>query len=212
MLVLAFPVFPVAKKFLPLLVLLPALAHADPVARLKSFYQTTPAMKAQFKQTVLDRKGQKVQEVTGTMQLLRPGKFRWDYQKPYVQLIIGDGRKIWLFDPELSQVTVRPLDKMLGSSPAALLAGSQEVEKAFTLKDAGRQDELEWVEATPKEKDGSFDHVLLGFKGELLAEMELHDSFGQTTVIEFARVERNPKLNPKAFEFTPPAGVDVVGE
>ena len=205
-------VFSVAKKLLTLFLLLPLLAHADAVARLKSFYQTTPAMKAQFKQTVLDRKGQKVQEVTGTMQLLRPGKFRWDYQKPYVQLIVGDGKKIWLFDPELSQVTVRPLDKMLGSSPAALLAGSQEVEKGFELKNAGRQDELEWVEATPKEKDGSFDHVLLGFNGEQLAEMELHDSFGQTTVIEFARIERNPKLNPKAFEFTPPAGVDVVGE
>lgn len=205
-------VFSVAKKLLPFFLLLPLLAQADPVARLKAFYQSTPAMKAQFKQTVLDRKGQTVQEVTGTMQLLRPGKFRWDYQKPYVQLIVGDGSKIWLYDPELSQVTVRPLDRMLGSSPAALLAGSQEVEKAFELKNAGRQDELEWVEATPKEKDGSFDHVLLGFKGDQLAEMELHDSFGQTTVIEFARIERNPKLDSRAFEFKPPAGVDVVGE
>ncbi len=192
--------------------LLPLLAQANPVDRLKAFYQTTPAMKAEFKQTVLDRKGQKVQEVTGFMQLLRPGKFRWDYKKPYVQLIIGDGEKIWLFDPELNQVTVRTLEKMLGSSPAALLAGSTEVEKAFELKDAGRQDELEWVEATPREKDGSFDHVLLGFKGDQLAEMELHDSFGQTTVIEFLRIERNPKLNPRSFKFTPPPGADVVGE
>lgn len=200
------------KKLILLILLLPALAFANPVDRLKSFYQTTPSMKAQFKQTVLDRKGQKVQEVTGIMQLLRPGKFRWDYQKPYVQLIIGDGEKIWLFDPELNQVTVRTLEKMLGSSPAALLAGSQEVEKAFALKDAGRQDELEWVEATPHEKDGSFDHVLLGFKGDQLAEMELHDNFGQTTVIEFLRVERNPKLNPKSFKFTPPPNADVIGE
>jgi outer membrane lipoprotein carrier protein len=200
------------KKLLPLILLLPALACANPVDRLKSFYQTTPSMKAQFKQTVLDRKGQKVQEVTGIMQLLRPGKFRWDYQKPYVQLIIGDGEKIWLFDPELNQVTVRTLEKMLGSSPAALLAGSQEVEKAFELKDAGRQDELEWVEATPREKDGSFDHVLLGFRGDQLAEMELHDNFGQTTVIEFLRIERNPKLNPRSFKFVVPPGADVVGE
>lgn len=204
--------FSAAKKTLPLLLLLPMLANADPVQRLKAFYQSTPAMKAQFKQTVLDRKGQTVQEVTGNMQLLRPGKFRWDYQKPYVQLIIGDGQKIWLFDPELSQVTVRSLEKMLGSSPAALLAGSQEVEKAFDLKDAGRQDTLEWVEATPKQKDGSFENVLLGFNGDQLAEMELHDTFGQTTVIEFSHVERNPKLSPKAFIFTPPRGVDVVGE
>lgn len=204
--------FPKANRLLLLLLWLPLLAHADPVARLKGFYQSTPAMKAQFRQTVLDRKGQTVQEVNGTMQLLRPGKFRWDYQKPYVQLIVGDGSKIWLYDPELAQVTVRPLDKMLGSSPAALLAGSQEVEKAFELKNAGRQDELEWVQATPREKDGSFDHVLLGFKGEQLVEMELHDSFGQTTVIEFTQVERNPKLDARVFEFKPPAGVDVVGE
>lgn len=206
------PVSSIIKKILPLIFLLPMLAHADAVQRLKSFYRTTPAMKAEFKQTVLDRKGQTVQEVTGSMQLLRPGKFRWDYQKPYVQLIIGDGQKIWLFDPELSQVTVRSLEKMLGSSPAALLAGSQDVEKTFELKDAGRQDELEWVEAIPKQKDGSFENVLLGFKGDQLAEMELHDTFGQTTVIEFSHVERNPKLNPKAFSFTPPRGVDVVGE
>jgi outer membrane lipoprotein carrier protein len=192
--------------------LLPLLAQANPVDRLKAFYQTTPSMKAEFKQTVLDRKGQKVQEVTGFMQLLRPGKFRWDYKKPYVQLIIGDGEKIWLFDPELNQVTVRTLEKMLGSSPAALLAGSTEVEKAFELKDAGRQDELEWVEATPREKDGSFEFVLLGFRGDQLAEMELHDSFGQTTVIEFLRIERNPKLNPRSFKFVVPPGADVVGE
>lgn len=205
--------FSVVKKYFTLLLLLlPLLAHADSVQRLKAFYQGTTSMKAQFKQTVLDRKGQKVQEVVGTMQLLRPGKFRWDYQKPYVQLIVGDGQKVWLYDPELSQVTVRSLDKMLGSSPAALLAGNQDMDKAFVLKDAGRQDELEWVEATPKQKDGSFESVLLGFKGDQLAEMELHDSFGQTTVIEFSHIERNPKLNPKSFVFTPPAGADVVGE
>ncbi len=200
------------RNLLFFLWLIPVVGNADPVARLKAFYQTTPSMKADFKQTVLDRKGQKVQEVTGIMQLLRPGKFRWDYQKPYVQLIIGDGEKIWLFDPELNQVTVHSLEKMLGSSPAALLAGNQEVEKAFELKDAGRQDELEWVEATPRQKDGSFDHVLLGFKVEQLAEMELHDNFGQTTVIEFSRIERNPKLNAKAFSFKPPAGADVIGD
>lgn len=209
---LSFSVLPVVNFLLLLALLVPQWSMAEPVARLKAFYQTTPAMKAQFKQTVLDSKGRKLQEVTGIMQLLRPGKFRWDYQKPYVQLIIGDGEKIWLFDPELNQVTVRSLEKMLGSSPAALLAGSAEVEKAFELKDAGRQDELEWVEATPREKDGSFDHVLLGFREDQLAEMELHDNFGQTTVIEFLRIERNPKLNPRSFKFIPPPNADVIGE
>ncbi|MFM9912907.1 MAG: outer membrane lipoprotein chaperone LolA [Methylophilaceae bacterium] len=195
-----------------IILLFPTVTHADPVARLKAFYQSTPAMKAQFKQTVLDKSGRKVQEVSGTMQLLRPGKFRWDYQKPYVQLIVGDGKKVWLYDPELSQVTVRTLDKVLGSSPAALLAGSLDVEKIFDLKDVGKQSNLEWVEATPKDKDGGFEKVLLGFKGEQLAEMELHDNFNQTTVVEFINLERNPKLSTKAFSFKPPVGVDVVGE
>ncbi|MCX7627388.1 MAG: outer membrane lipoprotein chaperone LolA [Methylophilaceae bacterium] len=192
--------------------LLPLACYADAVQRLKTFYQATSSMRAQFKQTVLDRRGQKVQEVSGVMQLLRPGRFRWDYQQPYVQLIIGDGQKVWLYDPELQQVTVRALDQMLGSSPAALLAGSQDIEKLFQLKDAGRQDALEWVEATPREKDGSFDRVLLGFNGGQLAEMELYDNFGQTTVIEFSKIERNPRLNPKSFSFTPPPDADVVGE
>lgn len=187
-------------------------AQADPVERLKTFYRATAAMKAQFKQTVLDRRGQKVQEVTGVMQLLRPGRFRWDYQKPYVQLIIGDGRKVWLYDPELRQVTVRALDSMLGSSPAALLAGSQDIDKLFVLKDGGRQDVLEWVEVVPREKDGSFERVLLGFNGGQLKEMELHDGFGQITVIEFSSIERNPKLDPNAFVFVPPPDADVVGE
>ncbi len=200
------------RKLLVLSLLFAGQAHADPVQRLKAFYQSTPAMKSQFKQTVLDKSGRKVQEVSGVMQLLRPGRFRWDYQKPYVQLIIGDGKKVWLYDPELSQVTVRTLDKILGSSPAALLAGNLEVEKIFDLKDIGKQNDLEWVEATPKDKDGGFEKVLLGFKGEQLAEMELHDNFNQTTVVEFINLERNPKLSPKAFNFKPPAGVDVVGD
>lgn len=194
------------------LLVLPVLAHADPVQRFKTFYQSTPAMKAQFKQTVLDRNGHKVQEVSGQMQLLRPGKFRWDYRKPYVQLIVGDGSKVWLYDPELNQVTVRTMDNVLGSSPAALLAGNLNVDKAFDLKDAGNSHGLEWVEAAPKDRDSGFDHVMLGFKGDQLAEMELHDNFGQTTVIEFSGVERNPKLASQVFHFVPPAGADVVGE
>ncbi len=206
------PVNKLFKLALGALFLLPMLANAEPVQRLKAFYQSTPAMKAQFKQTVLDRHGRKVQEVSGAMQLLRPGKFRWDYRKPYVQLIVGDGSKVWLYDPDLNQVTVRTMDNVLGSSPAALLAGNLDVEKVFDLKDAGDAHGLEWVEATPKDSDGGFDHVLLGFKGDQLTEMELHDNFGQTTVIEFSGLERNPKFTSRTFHFVPPAGADVVGE
>ncbi|HEY7985674.1 MAG TPA: outer membrane lipoprotein chaperone LolA [Methylophilaceae bacterium] len=201
------------RKYLVVLaLLLPLVAHADPIVRLRAFYQSTPAMKAQFKQTVIDRNGHKLQEVTGVMQLQRPGKFRWDYKTPYVQLIVGDGHKVWMYDPDLDQVTVRTLDKTLGTSPAALLAGNLDVEKIFVLKDVGKQSDLEWVQATPKDKDSGFDHVLLGFRGDQLAEMELHDNFSQTTVIEFSALERNPKLSAKAFQFVPPPGADVVGD
>lgn len=205
-------VISVANILLSLLLYVPFLAQADAVQRLNSFFQSTSSLRAHFRQTVLDQQSRKVQEVTGTMQLSRPGKFRWDYNKPYVQLVIGDGQKVWLYDPELNQVTVRALDKVLGSSPAALLAGSKDVEKSFDLKVDVRQDQLDWVEVTPKDQEGGFEHMYLGFKGEQLQEMELHDNFGQTTVIEFSNLERNPKLSAQAFKFTPPKGADVVGD
>ena len=200
------------KLISALILAMPIVANAGGVDRLKAFFQNTNAMRAQFHQTVVDNQGRKVQEVDGNMQLQRPGKFRWDYNKPYVQLIVGDGEKVWLFDPELNQVTVRELSKALGSSPAALLAGNKEMEKGFVLKDEGRQDELEWVQATPKDKESGFEQVFIGFKGDALQEMELHDSFGHMTVIEFTKLERNPKLLAQAFRFVPPAGADVVGE
>lgn len=202
-----------AKKFLPLiLLLLPLSAPADEVQNLKSFFQNTTSMRAKFRQTVVDNLGRKVQEVTGSMQLQRPGRFRWDYNKPYVQLIVGDGQKVWLYDPDLNQVTVRPLDKVLGSSPAALLAGSKDIDKTFDLKSVGKQDQLDWIEALPKEKESGFERVMLGFNGSMLQEMEMRDSFGQITVIEFSAQEVNPKLDARSFRFAPPKGADVLSE
>ena len=200
------------KWFFCIVLILPGFAQAGGTDSLKKFFQNTASARAQFHQTVLDNQGHKVQEVDGSMQLHRPGKFRWDYRKPYVQQIVGDGEKVWLFDPELNQVTVRPLSKALGSSPAALLAGNKEMEKNFVLKDEGRQDDLEWVLATPKDTDSGFEKVYLGFKNDVLQEMELHDNFGHMTVIEFSKLERNPKLAAQTFVFKPPAGADVVGE
>jgi outer membrane lipoprotein carrier protein len=195
-----------------LFVVLSTAAQADEVQTLKNFFQGTTAMRARFQQTVVDNLGRKVQEVTGSMQLQRPGKFRWDYDKPYVQLIVGDGKKVWLYDPDLNQVTVRPLDKVLGSSPAALLAGNKDIDKTFDLRNVGQQGDLNWVEAVPKEKESGFEKVVLGFKGNMLHEMEMRDSFGQITVIEFSKQEVNPKLNDKSFRFAPPAGADVLSE
>lgn len=197
---------------LSLAMLSPLSAAANGIDRLKEFFQNTDSISANFHQTVLDNQQRKIQEVDGSMQLQRPGKFRWDYNKPYVQHIVGDGKKVWLHDPELNQVTVREMDKALGSSPAALLAGDKEMEQNFLLTYQDRQDGLEWVLATPKKEDSGFEKVAIGFNNGKLQAMELHDNFGHTTQIEFSDLQRNPKLPPGTFRFTPPKNADVVGE
>jgi len=188
------------------------VAIADGVASLKDFYNNTNSMRAKFHQEVKDNKGAKVQEVEGTMQLQRPNKFRWDYNKPYEQQIISDGQQVFLYDTDLEQVTIRNLSQTLGTSPAALLAGGADVEKSFALKNAVRKDGLTWVLALPKGEDSGFDRILLGFKGDKLLRMELYDSFKNVTDITFDSVERNPSLQDATFLFTAPEGVDVVGE
>ena len=187
-------------------------ALADGVSSLRDFFNNTTTMRAQFSQVVNDKQGRKIQEVEGTMQLQRPNKFRWDYKKPYEQQIVSDGKQVFLYDTELQQVTIRELSKTLGSSPAALLAGGEAVEKSFTLKNATRKDGLTWVLALPKDKESGFDRVLLGFKADKLRKMEMYDSFNHVTHITFNEVERNPMLQDATFLFTPPKGVDVVGE
>jgi outer membrane lipoprotein carrier protein len=187
-------------------------AMADGVSSLRDFFTTTNTMRAQFSQVVNDKQGRKEQEVEGTMQLQRPNKFRWDYKKPYEQQIVSDGKDVFLYDTELQQVSVRQLSKTLGSSPAAMLAGGENVEKSFTLKNATRKDGLVWVLALPKNKESGFERVLLGFKADKLRKMEIYDSFNHITHITFDEVERNPKLEDATFLFTPPKGVDVVGE
>lgn len=194
------------------LLMLPLAASASSLDRLKQFLSGTQTARAHFKQIVLDRQLTTIQEASGTMQFSRPGKFRWAYDKPKGQLIVGDGEKLWVYDAELKQVTMKKLDQALGQTPAALLAGRNEIEKQFQLKDLGKRGTLEWLEATPKNPDGGFDTIRMGFNGDLLDVMELRDHFGQTTVIRFPDMERNPKLDPAQFTFTPPPGADVIGE
>jgi outer membrane lipoprotein carrier protein len=188
------------------------VAIADGVASLKDFYHSTNSMRAKFHQKVKDNTGAVVQEVEGSMQLQRPNKFRWDYNKPYAQEIISDGKDVFLYDIDLEQVTIRTLSQALGSSPAALLAGGAEVEKSFVLKNVNRGDRLDWVEALPKSDDSGFERILLAFDGKHLSKMEMVDSFKNTTLINFSSVERNPSLQTSSFLFTTPEGVDVVGE
>jgi len=191
---------------------LPLLAHAGAVDQLHDFLKSTRTLKAEFAQAVMAKNGRKPQQSSGVLAISRPGKLRWEIQKPYPQLVVGDGEKIWIHDPELQQVTVRKAGQAIGGSPAALLSGSNELEKNFTLKESGEADGLAWVEAIPKATDSGFEKVRLGFAGSDLKAMELQDSFGQTTLIRFSKIERNPTLPAGTFKFVPPAGVDVVGE
>ena len=197
-----------------LLVLSATAVRADAVDRLRQFLETTKLLRADFSQTVLPKNGRKPQFSSGSMAIARPHKFRWQIEKPYPQLIVGDGEKVWLHDPELNQVTVKKQGAALAGSPAALLAGEGvgALEKHFALKDAGVRDGLEWLEATPKATDSGFEKVRIGFAGAELRAMELTDSFGQQTSLVFSKVERNPPLAASTFRFTPPKGADVLGE
>jgi outer membrane lipoprotein carrier protein len=197
---------------LPLLLIVALPAQADAQSRLSAFVSQTKGLKANFNQTVSDRNGHKTQESSGTLFFSRPGKFRWTYQKPYAQLLVGDGKKLWIYDEDLDQVTVRKLDLAIGDSPAALLAGENDIEKRFNLKDIGSREGLDWVEAAPKSKDGGFEVIRLGFKGDTLQAMELKDNFGQTTVLRFSNLERNPAMGSSLFRFTPPKGADVISD
>jgi outer membrane lipoprotein carrier protein len=200
------------RTILILLCLLPGLASAAATDALKVFLTQTQTVKARFAQMVLDKNLKPLQQAQGVMQFSRPGKFRWDYQKPYEQVIVGDGSKLWIYDKDLNQVTVRKLDRALGSSPAALLAGSNDLERDYKLSNIGMEKGLDWLEALPKNKETVFERVRMGFGKFGLEAMELRDQFGQTTVITFADVERNPRIAADVFRFTPPQGADVISE
>lgn len=200
------------RTLLIIMCLLPGLASAAGIDALKAFLNQTQSAKARFAQMVLDKNLKPLQQAQGVMQFSRPGKFRWDYQKPYEQVIVGDGAKLWIYDKDLNQVTVRKLDRALGASPAALLAGSNELERDYVLTNSGNDNGLDWLDAVPKNRDTAFERVRLGFGKAGLQAMELRDAFGQVTVITFADMERNPRISPEVFRFTPPKGADVISE
>jgi chaperone LolA len=196
-----------------LLFFVPLAAHASATEKLKHFIAATQSAQANFTQEVQDKNGKRIQSASGTMQFVRPGKFRWEYRIPYEQLIVGDGKKFWMYDIDLNQVTVKKLDAALGSSPAALLSGSNEIERGFALKNIEERDGLEWLQATPKSAETTFEKILMAFnsKSELVV-MELHDAFGHRTVLRFTELKNNPALGTQLFKFVPPKGADVLGE
>jgi len=187
------------------------VAHAAAIEKLKTFIAETHSAQANFTQEVLDQNGKRIQSASGIMQFQRPGKFRWTYRKPYEQLIVGDGAKFWLYDADLNQVTVKKLDAALGSSPAALLSGSNEIERGFTLAEDGNRDGLDWLQAIPRAPDSGFEKIRMAFDAQAgLAIMELNDTFGHKTVLKFSAMQRNPKFPEQQFHFTPPKGADVL--
>ncbi len=189
-----------------------AQAEAATLDRLRAFVRETQTARTQFTQTVVDKNGRAMKSANGTFELSRPGKFRWNVEKPYKQLLVGDGQRVWVYDEDLNQVIVRKVGDALGGTPAALLSGSQEVESAFTWKDLPAADGLEWLGATPIAKDAAFSEIRIGFDAKGLAALDVVDAFGQKSVVRFTNVERNPKLAPDLFRFSPPKGADVIGD
>ena len=190
--------------------------HAGAIDKLHQFLESTKTLRAGFTQIVVAKNGTRPQQSSGVMIFSRPGKFRWQIEKPYSQLLVSDGEKVWIYDPDLRQVTVKKVGNALGGTPAALLAGESggksTLEKSFTLREAGEREGLEWVEAVPKSQESGFEKLRLGFAGSDLKAMELLDNFGQTTSLYFSNLERNPVVAASLLSFKPPAGVDVISE
>jgi outer membrane lipoprotein carrier protein len=194
------------------LLCLGANALASGLDELHAFLEGTRTAQGKFTQVVTNREGRTTQTSSGTFAFERPGKFRWTYDKPFDQLIVGDGEKVYVYDRDLNQVIVRKLDAALGATPAALLAGDNALERNFTLTAGGAGEGLEFVNAVPRTADSQFKQIRIGFKSGLPQRMVLTDAFGQTTDLAFSDVARNPKLPPDLFQFTPPKGADVVGQ
>ncbi len=192
--------------FLPL-----AVTAGEGMQKLKRFYHDVRTLRASFYQQLRDRHGDVVQASSGMVVLQRPDKFRWDYVKPYPQLIIGDGRNVWIHDTELEQVTVRPMRNAIGNAPAMVLSGRRPLEKDFIIRELGRKKGLLWLELKPRKPGSDFKLIRLGF-GKHLREMVMIDNFDQVTTISLTRVYINPRLKPGVFRFVMPKGVDVIGK
>ena len=188
------------------------LAGAAAIERFKVFAKGTQTARGTFEQKVYDRDRRLTQESKGSFVFNRPGRFRWIYDKPVDQVIVGDGDRVWIYDRGLQQVTVRKLARALGSTPAALLAGSADVEGVFELSEAGAKDGIEWLEAKPKDRDAGFEKIRMGFNANGLQAMELSDNFGQTTLLRFTALHPNATVDAKEFRFDPPKGADVLGD
>jgi outer membrane lipoprotein carrier protein len=188
-----------------------AVAEETPLAQLKTFLRNSTTLSADFQQVSLDKAGNPAKSSTGKFYLHRPGKFRWNYEQPFIQQIVSNNGKVWFYDEDLEQVTIKKLDDSLGSTPALLLTGQVNLDEKFTLQEQGKEGDMNWIKLTPKDEESGFKYVLIGLHAGQLAGMELSDNFGQLTRIYFNHLQINPALNDALFNFSPPQGVDVFG-
>jgi outer membrane lipoprotein carrier protein len=184
----------------------------DALARLNTFVSEVSTFEATFSQTVIGADGQIVDEASGLFQLARPGKFRWLYEQPFPQEIVADGEQIWFYDVDLEQVTVKSQNEALADTPASLLAGKVLPEDQYQIETIPSDDGLFWVTLIPKQVDTGFQVITLAFDEDSLRQMIMRDSFDQRTRLTFSQVKENVQLPADIFDFTPPEGVDVVGE
>lgn len=205
----------VRRTFAALLLTLPLVAAAADDAgyrRVERFLDGLQGLQAQFQQTLTDSKGIVTGESSGTLAIRRPNRFRWDYRQPNEQLIVADGARIWLYDKDLEQVTVRRVDESLSATPAMLLSGAGTLSDNFKATQTQQEGGVQWVRLEPVRNDTDFKYVRLGFAGDALKFMQLADKLGQTTSLEFSKFERNPPLDPSQFVFAVPPGADVIGD
>jgi outer membrane lipoprotein carrier protein len=184
-------------------------ASADALDALKAFVRDARTGQANFTQTVTSPDGARKKTSSGSFEFARPNRFRFAYTKPFAQLIVADGQKVWIHDIDLNQVSSRRLSQALGATPAALLAGGS-LEQDFVLEAAPDRDGLAWVDAQPRERDGALQSVRIGFRGKDLAALEIVDSFGQTSRLQFSNLVTNIAFAPERFRFTVPPGADVI--
>jgi outer membrane lipoprotein carrier protein len=190
----------------------PSFAEDQPVKQLKSFLKASRSLTADFKQVVINEAGNPVQTSYGVFYLQRPGKFRWDYQKPFQQQIVANSGKVWFYDQDLDQVTIKKLDESLGSTPALLLSGDISLDDNFVMEKQGVEGDMQWIKLSPKNQESSFKYILIGLSKGSLGGMELSDNFGQLTRIYFSNVFLNPPIKQTLFQFQAPKGADVFSE
>jgi outer membrane lipoprotein carrier protein len=191
-----------------------AASAADDAAAGRHLEQILGALqtfKSGFEQTLAGAHGEVLERASGTLYLAKPNRFRWDYATGVRQLIVSDGERVWLYDQELDQVTVRSLGRSLTATPAMLLSGTGRLADSFRVSDLGRYEGLDWIKLLPKTADTDFREIRVGLAGNELARMTLKDKLGQSTELAFTNLERNPLLDASLFRFEPPPGVDVIG-